>query len=128
MYCTTYRQSPWTCTILAWKSTPLSQSQLRFSHKKCCNWLRGVHFHAKIVHVQGLWRYKINKIVSSISCLLTYVTQVIGHQTTDVRVVAKTVDLSLLVPITQLKYDVCFMCLYHVFISILYHIYLTAQL
>ena len=55
----TYRQSSWTCTILAWKCTPLSQSQLSLSFKKGCDWLRGVHFHAKIVHVQGLWRYPL---------------------------------------------------------------------
>ena len=52
-----YRQSPWTCTISAWKCTPLNQSQLFLKEKLSCDWLRGVHFHAKIVHVQELLRY-----------------------------------------------------------------------
>ena len=51
-----YCQSSWTCTILAWKCTPLSQSHHSVSFKKSCDWLRAVHFHAQIVHVQGLWR------------------------------------------------------------------------
>ena len=44
-------QSSWTSTILAWKSTPLSQSQLSFSLKENCT-----HFHAEIVHGQEHWR------------------------------------------------------------------------
>ena len=35
----------------------VKQSLLIFSYKKSCDWLRGVLFHAKIVHVQELWRY-----------------------------------------------------------------------
>ena len=49
-----YRQSSWTSTILAWKCTPLSQSQLSFSFKESCDWLRAVYFHAKIIHVQDI--------------------------------------------------------------------------
>ena len=45
-----YRQSPWTCTISVWKCTALNQSQLILKEKLSCDWLRGVHFHAKIVH------------------------------------------------------------------------------
>ena len=44
--------------ILAWKSTPLSQSQLFLKEKVCYDLLRGVLFYAKIVYVQELWLYK----------------------------------------------------------------------
>ena len=40
--------------------TPLKQSQLCFSYKISCDCLRSVYFHAKIVHVQDLWRYIFN--------------------------------------------------------------------
>ena len=46
-----YRRSSW--TVWAWKCTALSQSQRSFSNKKSCDWLRTVHFHAKIVHVRN---------------------------------------------------------------------------
>ena len=52
-----YPQSSWTCTTLAWKCRTLGQSQPFFKENISCDWLRGVHFHAKIVHVQELWRY-----------------------------------------------------------------------
>ena len=56
-----YRQSPWTFMFLAWKCTPLRQSQLFLRANLSCDWLRGAHFHAKIVHVQELWRYYFPK-------------------------------------------------------------------
>ena len=34
--------------------SPLNQSQLFLKEKLSCDWLRGVHIYAKIVHVQEL--------------------------------------------------------------------------
>ena len=41
--------------------TPLSQSQLFLKEKLSCDWLRCVHFLAKIIHVQELWRFELLK-------------------------------------------------------------------
>jgi len=44
----------------------VSQSTFSFSCKKRCDWLRGIHFHAKITHFQELWRCKVKqKILQS---------------------------------------------------------------
>ena len=64
---TSYRQSSWMCTILAWKCTPLNPSELFLYEKLSCDWQRGVHFYATIILVKELWRY-INLISQNKLC------------------------------------------------------------